>query len=190
MYMNTSAVGRLTRDPIRKPATQSGAVPVDFTIACEDGFGDKKTVDYVNCTAWGKTGDSVMNFLKKGDMALVNGRFKSSKNDDRIYWTLRADDVRFLPSGNKDNSQQPKAQQNYNQAPPQAQQPQYNNQQPQYAQQPQAPQYANQQPQQGYANQQPQQGYTQQPQQGYNQQPQQGGNDMFGNQIGDDSLPF
>lgn len=153
MYSLTMITGRLTRDPQEGKATGSGAVPVDFTVAVEEGFGDRKSVHYYNCTAWNKLGANVLKFQKKGSLVHVVGKMLSSKTEDRIFWKLRADDVVFL-SSNNDKSQNQQQQSNsyaQNQAPqappppppatPYAQAPNQYAQQPQqgYQQQPSAP---------------------------------------------------
>lgn len=172
MYSKTIAVGRLTRDPELKTFGENTVCR--FTIAVDDGFGDKKTTDFVNCSAWGKTGESIQKFNKKGSILMVEGKFKSSKKDDKTYWELRADQVKFLSSNNE--NQQSNAQTN-GQQQPQYQQPQTQQyQQPQYQQQ--------QQYQQPTYQQQPQ--YQQQYQQPQFQQQA----NSFPMDISDDQLPF
>lgn len=177
MYQKQVAVGRLTRDPESKKYGENTVCR--FAIAVDDGFGDKKTTDFMNVSAWGKQGENVQQYTKKGSLVLVEGKFKSSKNDaGTTFWELRADQVKFLSSnneggqGNGGGQYQQQGQQQYQQQQPQYQQ----QQQPQYQQQ----QQYTQQQQNPYAQQQ-QNPYP--PQGQYNPE-------MFAGGISDDNLPF
>lgn len=65
-------MGRLTKDPeVRK--TQTGKSVVNFVLACDRGFGDKKVTDFINCQAWDSTADFIGNYLNKGALVLVEG---------------------------------------------------------------------------------------------------------------------
>lgn len=170
MYQKQVIVGRLTRDP--ESTTYGENTVCRFAVACDDGFGDKKTTDFFNVSAWGKMGASVQQYTKKGSVVLVEGKMKMSKKESVTYWELRADNVRFLDSkGDAQNNQQQFQQQGGQQFQQQPQQ--------QYQQQ------FQQQPQQQYQQFQ-QNSYQQQPQQF--QQFQQGGGMDFN--ISDDALPF
>lgn len=68
-------VGRLTRDPELK--TTKGDPVVKFALAVQ-GF-KKEDVTFVECEAWGKRGETIHQYLKKGDMAAVSCRFKVDK---------------------------------------------------------------------------------------------------------------
>lgn len=178
MFSKTIAIGRLTRDPETKSYGEGKDV-TRFTIAVDDGFGDKKTTDFYNCSAWNALGQSVQKYTQKGSMVVVEGKFKSSKKDDKTYWELRADQVRFLSSNNENGqSGQGRTQQQQYQQPNQYQQPQY-----QQTQQFQPNQQFQQQPQ-----------YQQPQQQQFGQFQQQQPNSMFPSgmemNISDDALPF
>lgn len=169
MFQKQVVVGRLTRDPESK--TYGDNTVCRFSVAVDDGFGDKKTTDFFNCSAWGKTGANVQQYTKKGSLVLVEGKMKSSKKEDRTYWELRADMVKFLSSNHE-------GQQNQSQGG-QYQQPQQTAAQGIQYQQPMQQQYV--QYQQPMQQQYPQ---YQQPQQQQQQQfPGAGA-------VGNDDLPF
>ncbi|MES9681667.1 single-stranded DNA-binding protein [Gottfriedia acidiceleris] len=176
MYQKQVVVGRLTRDPESK--TYGENTVCRFAVAVDDGFGDKKTTDFFNVSAWGKMGENVQKFTKKGSVVLIEGKMKSSKKENVTYWELRADEVKFL-SSNNDGGQG-----NGGQQQQQSQQMQQQYQQPQYqqqmTQQPQMTQQMQYQQNQFAPQQQQQMQYAQQVQQ------QQGGFMP----IPDDQLPF
>ena len=77
--------GRLTAEPeLRR--TQSGKAVASFTVACEQDFkgsdGTKKT-DFINCVAWGNTGEFVSNYFHKGDMIILSGRLTNRDWTDK-----------------------------------------------------------------------------------------------------------
>lgn len=178
MFAKTTAVGRLTRDPETKNFGESAVTR--FSIAVDEGFGDKKKTHFYNCSAWNKLGANVQQFTKKGSLVLVEGMMISSKKENVTYWELRADSVKFLSSNNEGGQQGGGQQQ-----PQQGRQRQQRQPQQQYAQQ---PQYAQQQ----QFAQQPQ--FAQQQQYAQQQQfaPQGQYQDPFSGamEISDDQLPF
>lgn len=50
-----------------------------FTVASQDEFG-KKTTHFIPCAAWGKTGEFITKWFKKGNMIFLNGRLTSFKD--------------------------------------------------------------------------------------------------------------
>lgn len=79
-------IGNLTKDPESRAAGQSTIV--NFAIAVNRrwtaGDGTKKEeVSYFDCEAWNKTGELVMNYLKKGRPVLVCGRLQQDRWEDK-----------------------------------------------------------------------------------------------------------
>lgn len=72
-------MGRLTRDPETR-RTQGGTAVAGFALAVERDFKDKqtgeRTTDFIDCVAWGHTGEFVSRFFTKGRMAIVEGRLQ------------------------------------------------------------------------------------------------------------------
>ena len=106
-------VGRLTRDPEMR-YTQSGIAVTRFTLACDRPFGGqdgKKETDFIDCTVWRKQAENVAQYLKKGNMAGVDGRLQISSYEaqdgtKRQRAEVVADSVRFLePKGSGGQSQ-------------------------------------------------------------------------------------
>ena len=79
-------VGRLTRDPeLRR--TQSGTAVAGFALAVDRDFKDQATgergVDFIDCVAWGHTGEFASRYFTKGRMAVVQGRLQLRDWTDR-----------------------------------------------------------------------------------------------------------
>lgn len=79
--MNTVQIlGNLARDPEVR-YTKSGKVVATFTVAASNTYIDsnnetKEQTAFVNCVAWGKTGEAVGN-LRKGNRCFVEGRLQT-----------------------------------------------------------------------------------------------------------------
>lgn len=67
--------GRLTRDPELRQ-TMSGKKVCSFCLAVQD---TKERADFINCSAWEKTADTIATYFKKGDPIIVFGKMTVSK---------------------------------------------------------------------------------------------------------------
>lgn len=71
-------IGRLVADPeIRY--TQSGKTVASYRLAVDRPFkqeGQQET-DFINCVAWGKTGEFAGNYLHKGTKIAIEGRIQT-----------------------------------------------------------------------------------------------------------------
>ena len=80
-------MGNLTRDPEMR-TTPSGQNVTSFSIAVnrtwKNANGEQQeAVDYIDCTAWGKPGEIINQYMQKGRALLVSGRlqFRSWEQD-------------------------------------------------------------------------------------------------------------
>lgn len=64
--------GRLTKDSEMR-YTADGKGVLGFTVACDVGFGEKKGTSFIDCAMWGKRGESLEPWLKKGVAVTVMG---------------------------------------------------------------------------------------------------------------------
>lgn len=111
-------VGRLTKDPEFK-TTQSGVNVATFTLAVNRTFTNaqgEREADFINIVVFRKQADNVNNYLKKGNLAGVDGRIQSrsyeNKEGQRVFVTeVVADSVQFLePKNNNQKNNQPQQQ--------------------------------------------------------------------------------
>lgn len=100
-------IGNLTRDPELRQ-TPNGTPVASFSVATNRMFTDKagqkqKTTEFHNVVAWSKLGELVGQYLKKGQMALVEGRLQTRSWDDKTSGQKRyrteivAENVQFGP---------------------------------------------------------------------------------------------
>lgn len=69
-------MGRLTKDPeLRHTGNQTPVCA--FSIAVDNGYGENKQTDFINCVAWNKTAEFVSKYFTKGKMIIVIGRISA-----------------------------------------------------------------------------------------------------------------
>lgn len=78
--------GNVTRDPELR-TTGSGNNVCVFTVAVNRNFRDaqgnsQEEVSFIDCTAWGKQGETIAQYCKKGSGILVSGRLRQHKWED------------------------------------------------------------------------------------------------------------
>ena len=109
MFLNKAfIIGNLTRDPELK-ALPSGTKVCSFSLATnyvgKDKDGNRKeSVDYHNIVAFGRLGELVAQYLKKGSQALAEGRIQTrsweDKDGKKNYRTeIVADNIQFGSRG-------------------------------------------------------------------------------------------
>ena len=108
MYINKAILfGNLTRDPELR-ALPSGMNVANFSIATNRVFKDKdgkkqEQTDFHNVVVFGRTADTVNQYLKKGSSVYIEGRMQTRSWDDKKsgekkYRTeVVADSVQFGP---------------------------------------------------------------------------------------------
>lgn len=75
-------VGNLTRDPEMRYTAQGKAV-TEFTVAVNEGFGDKKSVVFIRCQAWDKLAETIADMARKGTRVVVEGRISIDQWNDK-----------------------------------------------------------------------------------------------------------
>ena len=87
--------GRLTRDAeVRYSQGEASTAVARFLLAVDRQFkrdGDDQTADFINCVAFGRTGEFFERFGKKGTKFLVEGRIQTgsytNKDGQKVYTT-------------------------------------------------------------------------------------------------------
>lgn len=73
-------IGRLTKDPDLKFAQGTGKAVTRFTLAINRPM-KKDEVDFINCIAFGKTGETIAQYLTKGKQVAVSGQIRTGSYD-------------------------------------------------------------------------------------------------------------
>lgn len=82
MLNHISIMGRLTKD-VELRRTASGTAVANLTLAVDRDFSKDKETDFIECVAWGKTGEFAEKYFSKGKMAIVSGRLQIRKWEDK-----------------------------------------------------------------------------------------------------------
>ena len=102
--------GNLTRDPELR-STPNGASVCSFSVAVNRVYRDsngeqKEDVSFIDCSAWGKLGEMIGQYAKKGSSVLVSGRLDQRSWEDKTSGQMRsrvevvAEDFNFLSNNN------------------------------------------------------------------------------------------
>lgn len=67
--------GRVGQDAELR-TTQSGEKVLGFSIANDVGFGDRKKTQWIECSYWGKRGEAISSYVRKGDRVAVSGELQ------------------------------------------------------------------------------------------------------------------
>ena len=90
--------------------TGNGDQVAGFSVAVNDGFGDKKRTLWFDVSIWGKRAEVLAPMLTKGGKVCVTGDLSTRKHEGKTYLTLRAAEV-TLQSGRQDRDDAPPARQ-------------------------------------------------------------------------------
>lgn len=122
---NWHGIGNLTRDPeLRYSTGEKQTAVCKFTVAINDGYGDKQQTNYIPVTVFGKQAESCEKYLSKGKKVAVSGRIQTgsytNKEGNKVYTTdIIADRVEFLSPANGGGQSAPAATGGGNAQPPQ-----------------------------------------------------------------------
>lgn len=110
-------MGRLTRDPeVRYSQGDNATAVARYTLAVDRRFNrnnDDQTADFINCVAFGKSGEFAEKYLHKGTKIAITGRIQTgsytNKDGVKVYTTdVVVEDQEFAESknsaGSADNS--------------------------------------------------------------------------------------
>lgn len=88
-----------------------GTSIVLMSVPCKSGYGDKAVTSWLRCSMFGKRGESVLPYLKKGQSVGVTGEFAAREYTDkegqqRLSLEVRVNDLTLLGSKDKGGSQE------------------------------------------------------------------------------------
>lgn len=102
-------MGRLTRDPeVRYSQGENATAIARYTLAVDRRFSrnnDDQTADFINCVAFGRSGEFAEKYLHKGTKIAITGRIQTgsytNKDGVRVYTTdVVVEDQEFAESKN------------------------------------------------------------------------------------------
>ena len=102
-------IGRLTRDPELNYAAGTGTAVCRFSLAVARPF-KKDETDFISCISFGKTGETIAQYLTKGRQLAVTGSIRTgsydAKDGTKRYTTdIVVDSFEFIGNGQGNNNQ-------------------------------------------------------------------------------------
>ena len=64
-----------------------------WTVAVDDGWGDKKTTIWFDCNWFGQRGEKVAQYIQKGGKITVSGELSKREHEGKTYLTVNVNDV-------------------------------------------------------------------------------------------------
>lgn len=74
-------IGNLTKDPELR-YTKHNTPVASYTIAINTRYGELQETNFINITSWGKSGEFVSKYFKKGQPIALTGRLKNKNYED------------------------------------------------------------------------------------------------------------
>lgn len=104
-------MGNLTRDPELR-STTSGSSVASFALAITRNWNNaqgerQEETSFIDCEAWGRTGETIAKYVQKGRQLLVSGRLRQDTWQDKYTGknrsTLRVvvEEFSFVSDGNR-----------------------------------------------------------------------------------------
>lgn len=102
-------IGRLTKDPELRFTAGSGMAVSRFTVAVNRQF-KKDETDFINCVAFGKTAETISQYLTKGRQIAVIGSIRTGSYDaqdgtKRYTTDVAVDSFEFVGSNGQASTQ-------------------------------------------------------------------------------------
>lgn len=110
-------MGNLTRDPELR-STTSGSSVASFSLAISRTWNNaqgerQEETSFIDCEAWGRTGETIAKYVQKGRQLLVSGRLRQDtwqdKDTGKNRSTLRVvvEEFSFVSDGNRGGAAAP-----------------------------------------------------------------------------------
>ena len=108
---NLNFTGRIGKD-CETRHTAGGDAVTSFTAAMDSGYGEKKITTWLNCSIWGKRGESVSPYLLKGTQVAVTGEltnrpYVDKEGNPRYSLDVRVNDLTLI-GGKAETKPEPK----------------------------------------------------------------------------------
>jgi len=96
--------------------TQNGDAVTSFSVAVDDGYGERKSTIWFDCSLWGKRGESLANHLTKGTAVSLSGDLGKREHEGKTYLTVRVNELTLQGGGERKAEQSAQKQQSYGDA--------------------------------------------------------------------------
>lgn len=98
-----TAAGNIGKDAVLRTVGDNAVA--SFTLACKVQKGREQATEWLSCSIWGKRGESLAQYLTKGQAVTVTGSLTTREHDGKTYLECRVADVE-LQGGKRESQQQ------------------------------------------------------------------------------------
>ena len=107
---NLNFTGNIGRDAETRFMTNGESV-TSFSAALSSGYGDKKITTWLNCSMFGKRGESVSPYLKKGAQVAISGEFAArpyttKDGIEKLSLDIRVNDLTLIGGKREEPAEQ------------------------------------------------------------------------------------
>ena len=88
--------------------TQSGDAVAGFSVAIDNGKdknGNKRDTTWIDCSLWGKRGESLCQYLTKGTKVAITGRPTVREHNGKAYQGCSVNEITLMGGGQKSQDQ-------------------------------------------------------------------------------------
>jgi single-strand DNA-binding protein len=101
---NITIAGTIGRDAEIRDAGERRVT--GWSVAVDDGWGDKKTTMWFDCNWWGKRGEALSPHINKGNKITVTGELKTREYNGATKMSVEVSDVTLQGGKPQDNHSQ------------------------------------------------------------------------------------
>lgn len=83
--------GNVGKDPTVRQAGKDDVC--GFSVGVKQGWGDKASTNWFNCSVWGKRGATVAEHVRKGSKVTVVGEFSTRDYEGKTQLEIRVNDI-------------------------------------------------------------------------------------------------
>lgn len=82
--------GNLTKEPQLRH-TQDGKPVLGFTLANNQGFGERQHTEFYACSLWGQRAEKLQPYLRKGSKVTIQGEHRTERreHEGKVYFDNR-----------------------------------------------------------------------------------------------------
>lgn len=99
--------GTVGKDAVLR-RTQGGEAVLGFSLAVDDGYGENKSTMWFDVSIWGKRGEALQSYIKKGMKLTAVGDFGLREHEGKTYPMCRASEVALQGGGEPRQDRQPR----------------------------------------------------------------------------------
>lgn len=85
---------------------QDGTPVLSFSVAVDDGWGERKRTMWFDCSLFGKRGEPLEQYMPKGTAVAVSGDLSTREHEGKTYLTVRVNEVTLQGGKSEGQSQQ------------------------------------------------------------------------------------